>query len=50
MKKMSEPQITITQSWQSEPTIKSSMIVVSNRLPFVLKLDAKNGDLSRCAR
>lgn len=46
-KKMVEPQITVTQS---EPTIKSSLIVVSNRLPFVLKKDPKTGELSRSAR
>lgn len=30
--------------------IKSSLIVVSNRLPFVLKKDPKTGKLSRVAR
>lgn len=45
--KMVETQILVTQS---EPQIKNSMIVVSNRLPFVLKKDPKTGELSRSAR
>lgn len=44
---MVEPQITVTNS---EPTIKASLIVVSNRLPFVLKKNPITGELSRCAR
>lgn len=48
--KMTEPQITVTPYTSIEPTMKSSLIVVSNRLPFVLKKDPKTGDLSRQAR
>lgn len=44
---MVETQITVTQS---EPTGKGSLIVVSNRLPFVLKKNAITGALERCAR
>ena len=42
-----EPEITVTAA---EPTVKSnSLIVVSNRLPFVLKID-ENGKMYRQAR
>lgn len=44
---MVETQITVTQS---ELVVKTSLIVVSNRLPFVLKKDPKTGALSRHAR
>lgn len=44
---MVETQITVTSS---EPLPKSSLIVVSNRLPFVLKKNAKTGELERSAR
>lgn len=44
---MVETQITVTQA---EPIPKSSLIVVSNRLPFVLKRNAKTGELTRQAR
>lgn len=42
-----DTQITVSQH---EPTIKSSLIVVSNRLPFVLKKNSKTGELERHAR
>ena len=41
-----EPEITVTSA---EATIKNSLIVVSNRLPFVLKKD-ENGVMVREAR
>lgn len=41
-----EPEITITTA---EATTKSSLIVVSNRLPFVLKKNAE-GKMMRQAR
>lgn len=41
-----EPEITITAA---EANVKSSLIVVSNRLPFVLKRD-ENGKMYRQAR
>lgn len=41
-----EPEITITTP---EPNVKSSLIVVSNRLPFVLKKNA-DGSMFRQAR
>lgn len=44
---MVETQITVTHT---EPVAKSSLIVVSNRLPFVLKRNAKTGELERSAR
>ena len=42
-----DPKITVTQC---EPVAKSSLIVVSNRLPFVLKKNAQSGTLERHAR
>lgn len=42
----SEPEITITTA---EASTKSSLIVVSNRLPFVLKKNA-GGQMTRQAR
>lgn len=41
-----EPEITVTSA---ETIVKKSLIVVSNRLPFVLKKD-ENGVLHRQAR
>jgi hypothetical protein len=41
-----EPEITITAA---ESNVKSSLIVVSNRLPFVLKKTA-DGKMARQAR
>lgn len=41
-----EPEITVTAA---EANVKSSLIVVSNRLPFVLKKDA-SGNMHRQAR
>ena len=41
-----EPEITVTSA---ETVVKNSLIVVSNRLPFVLKKDEK-GVLHRHAR
>lgn len=41
-----EPEITVTSA---ETIVKNSLIVVSNRLPFVLKKD-ENGVLHRHAR
>lgn len=41
-----EPEITISTA---EATMKSSLIVVSNRLPFVLKKDLE-GNMYRQAR
>lgn len=40
---------TITVS-PYEPTVKSSLIVVANRLPFVLTRDPKTKELIRTAR
>ena len=45
---MSETDIIITNT--SEPTTKASLIVVSNRLPFILIRNAKTGKLERKAR
>lgn len=45
---MANCEITITSP--QEANTKSSLIVVSNRLPFVLKRDPKTGKLSRHAR
>lgn len=45
---MVETEIIITNS--SEPTTKARLIVVSNRLPFVLVRDPKTGKLERKAR
>ena len=42
-----EPEITISTA---EATMKSSLIVVSNRLPFVLKKDLTTGKMYRQAR
>jgi hypothetical protein len=42
----SEPEITITAA---EANVKNSLIVVSNRLPFVLK-KLENGTMVRQAR
>lgn len=41
-----DTQITVTSA---EPNVKNSLIVVSNRLPFVLKKSA-DGKMSRQAR
>lgn len=41
-----EPEITVTAA---ESNVKSSLIVVSNRLPFVLKKE-KDGRMYRQAR
>lgn len=49
--KMVETQITVTNTdGGSPPNSKSSLIVVSNRLPFVLKKNPKTGILERHAR
>lgn len=46
---MIEPEITITHT-PAEATIKNSLIVVSNRLPFVLKRNETTNLLERHAR
>lgn len=46
--KMVETEIIVSQPDSNCP--KSSLIVVSNRLPFVLKKDRKSGKLTRVAR
>uniref|UniRef100_A0A2M4A4G8 Putative trehalose-6-phosphate synthase component tps1 n=1 Tax=Anopheles triannulatus TaxID=58253 RepID=A0A2M4A4G8_9DIPT len=46
---MSAPNCEITITGPQEAHAKSSLIVVSNRLPFVLKRDPKTGTLSRHA-
>lgn len=46
---MIEPEITITHT-PAEATIKNSLIVVSNRLPFVLKRNKTTNLLERHAR
>lgn len=44
---MVETEIIVSHS---DNAIKSSLIVVSNRLPFVLKRDHKSDKLTRVAR
>jgi len=44
---MTEPEIVITNT---ESTMKNSLIVVSNRLPFVLTRNSKTNELERKAR
>jgi hypothetical protein len=45
-----EPEITITPADNGGYGVKSPLIVVSNRLPFVLKRNAVTGALERQAR
>lgn len=45
---MADTEIIVTNS--SEPTTKASLIVVSNRLPFILVRNPKTGKLERKAR
>lgn len=45
---MVETEIIVSQPDSS--LVKSSLIVVSNRLPFVLKKDRRTGKLTRVAR
>lgn len=45
---MVETEIIVSHS--DNNAVKSSLIVVSNRLPFVLKRDPKTGKLARVAR
>lgn len=45
---MVETEIIVTQAETN--CVKSSLIVVSNRLPFVLKKDRNTGKLTRIAR
>ena len=45
--KMNEPEITVSTA---EASMKSSLIVVSNRLPFVLKRNTLTGKMERQAR
>lgn len=42
------PEITVSSS--VDPVTKSSLIVVSNRLPFILKRDPDTNELKRHAR
>lgn len=46
---MIEPEITITHT-PAETSVKNSLIVVSNRLPFVLKRNETTNLLERHAR
>lgn len=46
---MTEPEITVSNCTNEAP-IKNSLIVVSNRLPFVLKLNSKTQKMERIAR
>lgn len=45
---MVETEIIVSQA--DTNVVKNSLIVVSNRLPFVLKKDAKSGKMTRVAR
>lgn len=46
---MTEPEITVS-SCQNDAPVKSSLIVVSNRLPFVLKENSTTRKIERVAR